>query len=74
MCYTFVEQMAAGAVSHLGNCGYERTKEKYVSNPDVNTSRSKYNFHLVKPPASTGLSQSDKLLPPDAVPGKIVSV
>lgn len=28
----------------------ERTKEKYTSNPDVDTSRSKYNFHLVKPP------------------------
>ena len=28
----------------------ERTKEKYASNPDVDTSRSKYNFHLIKPP------------------------
>ena len=27
----------------------ERTKEKYASNPDVNTSRSKYNFYLVEP-------------------------
>ena len=27
----------------------ERTKEKYASIPDVDTSRSKYNFHLVKP-------------------------
>ena len=27
----------------------ERTKEKYASNPDVDVSRSKYNFHLVKP-------------------------
>ena len=27
----------------------ERTKEKYASNPNVDTSRSKYNFHLVKP-------------------------
>ena len=27
----------------------ERTKEKYASNPDVDTSRSKYNFHLIKP-------------------------
>ena len=26
----------------------ERTKEKYASNPDVDISRSKYNFHLVK--------------------------
>lgn len=27
----------------------ERTKETYASNPDVDTSRSKYNIHLVKP-------------------------
>lgn len=27
----------------------ERTKEKYASNPDVDTERSKYNFHLVQP-------------------------
>ena len=27
----------------------ERTKEKYASNPDVDVSRSKYNFHLVNP-------------------------
>lgn len=26
----------------------ERTKEKYASNPDVDTSRSRLNFHLVK--------------------------
>ena len=52
----------------------ERTKEKYASNPDVDTSRSKYNFHLVKRPASTGRSQRGRLLLPDAVPGKTVSV
>ncbi len=27
----------------------ERTKEKYASNPDVDTSRSRLNFHLVTP-------------------------
>ena len=27
----------------------ERTKEKYASNPDVDTSRSHLNFHLVTP-------------------------
>jgi len=31
---------------------HERTKEKYASNPDVDTSRSKYNFHIVKPVTS----------------------
>jgi len=30
----------------------ERTKETYASNPDVDTSRSKLNFHLVKPQRS----------------------
>lgn len=28
---------------------HERTKEKYRSNPDIDTTRSKYNFHIVKP-------------------------
>ena len=28
----------------------ERTKEKYASNPDVDSSRSRLNFHLVEPP------------------------
>ena len=28
----------------------ERTKEQYASNPDIDTSRSRYNFHLVQPP------------------------
>ena len=27
----------------------ERTKEKYASNPDVDTSRSHLNFHLIEP-------------------------
>ncbi len=27
----------------------ERTKEKYASNPDIDTQRSKYNFHLITP-------------------------
>ena len=30
----------------------ERTKDKYASNPDVDTSRSRLNFHLVKPSRS----------------------
>ena len=27
----------------------ERTKEKYASNPDVDTNRSALNFHLIQP-------------------------
>ena len=30
----------------------ERTKEQYASNPDVDTARSKYNYHLVEPTRS----------------------
>ena len=28
---------------------HERKKEQYASNSDIDTSRSKYNFHIVKP-------------------------
>jgi len=35
-------------ISHI-EAHNERTKEKYVSNPDVDTARSNQNFHLVTP-------------------------
>ena len=35
-------------IGHIGSHN-ERTKEKYASNPDVDTSRSHLNFHLVTP-------------------------
>ena len=28
---------------------HERQKEQYTSNPDIDTAKSKYNFHIVKP-------------------------
>lgn len=28
---------------------HERQKDQYASNPDIDTSRSKFNFHIVKP-------------------------
>lgn len=28
---------------------HERQKEQYASNPNIDTSRSKYNFHIIKP-------------------------
>ena len=31
---------------------HERTKEKYASNPDIDTNRSNRNFHIVKPETS----------------------
>jgi len=42
---------------HKGGAGalethHERKKEKYASNPDIDTGRSKHNFHIVKPEAS----------------------
>ena len=32
----------------------ERTKEQYASNPDIDTSRSRYNLHLCSRRAGTG--------------------
>mgnify|MGYP000570965577 CR=1 FL=1 len=32
---------------------HERQKEQYASNPDIDASRSKYNFHIVKRSAGT---------------------
>ncbi len=37
---------------------HERKKEKYKSNPDIDTGRSKYNFHIVMP-QTTYLSEID---------------
>jgi len=31
---------------------HERTKEKYASNPDIDTAKSKHNFHIVQPVTS----------------------
>ena len=31
---------------------HERTKERYASNPDIDTGRSKYNFHIIRPAMS----------------------
>ncbi len=31
---------------------HERTKEKYASNPDIDTARSRHNFHIVQPAQS----------------------
>ena len=31
---------------------HERTKEKYASNPDIDTKRSKHNIHIVRPETS----------------------
>ena len=28
---------------------HERTKEKYTSNPDIDITKSKYNFHIIQP-------------------------
>jgi len=42
---------------HKGGAGtleahHERTKEKYASNPDIDTAKSKNNFHTVQPETS----------------------
>jgi hypothetical protein len=40
---------------------HERTKEKYASNPDIDTSRSKYNFHIVQPKTSYKRESDDRI-------------
>ena len=45
----------------------ERTKEKYASNPDVDTSRSVLNFHLIQPEVPIGRKPSGRLPKQDAV-------
>ena len=38
-----------GAPSGALEAHHEREKERYASNPDIDTERSKYNFHIIKP-------------------------
>lgn len=38
-----------GAPAGALEAHHERTKEKYDSNPDIDTSKSKYNFHTIAP-------------------------
>ena len=38
-----------GAPSGALEAHHERKKERYASNPDIDTERSKYNFHTIKP-------------------------
>ena len=40
---------------------HERQKEKYASNPDIDTDRSKYNFHIVKPTKYYRLEVDDRI-------------
>jgi len=54
-----IDRLAQHAIlrfeKHKGNparpleAHHERQKEKYSSNPDIDTTKSKYNFHIVKP-------------------------
>ena len=48
----------------------ERRKERYASNPDIDLSRSKHNFHLIN---VTGLRLSARAAPLDAAPERTVS-
>lgn len=38
-----------GGTSKTLSAHHERTQEVYASNPDIDTSRTKQNFHLVTP-------------------------
>jgi hypothetical protein len=44
--------MKGGAGSGALEAHHERTKEKYASNPDIDTAKSSRNFHIVKPETS----------------------
>ena len=41
--------LGKGGASKALSAHHERTKDSYASNPDIDTSRSRYNFHIVKP-------------------------
>ena len=45
----FKIQKVQGASHRPIEAHNERTKEQYVSNPDIDTDRSRYNLHLVQP-------------------------
>ena len=49
----------------------ERRKEKYASNPDIDLSRSKHNFHLIEPPQRYRAGPNARSAPLDAAPEKI---
>ena len=42
------EKRKAGPAGAL-EAHHERTKEQYASNPDIDTSRSRDNFHIIRP-------------------------
>jgi hypothetical protein len=44
--------MKGGAGVGALEAHHERAKEKYASNPDIDTAKSKYNFHIVQPVTS----------------------
>ena len=55
----FAKQKGGGARALEAH--HERQKDKYASNPDINTERSKYNFHLVKPKKYYRLEVDDRI-------------
>ena len=55
----FAKQKGGGARALEAH--HERQKDKYVSNPDINTERSRQNFHLVKPTKYYRLEVNDRI-------------
>lgn len=47
-----------GCPSGVLEAHHERKKERYASNPDIDTERSKYNFHITIEWESQGLSNT----------------
>lgn len=52
----------------------ERTKEKYASNPDVDTSRSHLNFHLITPEQKYRAEAEQQIKGPVAAPARTACV
>jgi len=55
----FAKQKGGGARALEAH--HERQKEKYASNPDVDTDKSKYNFHIVQPTKYYRLEVNDRI-------------
>ena len=49
ICHHALRQVQGPEITNI-EAHNERRKEKYASNPDIDLSRSKNNFHLIEPP------------------------
>ncbi len=55
-----VDKCKLGSVSRIGG-HHERLKEQYKSNPDIDTSKSHLNYHLINPPGKYHKAVLDRI-------------